>query len=96
MGKYKFTWPDGGTGFIERTKKERFKSDHIRSIRKGRSDRLQSPAMTITNKARLLSISLSKLDMCAIDNGERQQLIDKLTELKETINRILENVGAPT
>ena len=34
--------------------------------------------------------------MCAVDNGERQQLIDKLTELKENINRILENVGAPT
>lgn len=78
---------------FERVKKERFKSDHIRSMRKGWP---KSPAMTITNKARLLSKSLSKLDMSAIDNGERQQLFDELTGLKEILDRILMNVGAPT
>lgn len=78
---------------FERVKKERFKSEYIRSMRKGRP---QSPAMTITNKARLLSKSLCKLDMCTIDNGERQQLFDELTGLKETLDRILMNVGAPT
>lgn len=49
---------------FEKAKKERFKSDHIRSLRKGRSNSLkESLASTITNRARQLSVSLSKLDM---------------------------------
>ena len=82
---------------FERAKKERFKSDHIRSLRKGRSDSLKkSLAMTITKRARQLSVSLSKLDMSAIDDEKRQLLFDELTRLKETLDHILENVGAPT
>jgi len=82
---------------FERAKKERFKSDHIRSLRKNRSDSLKkSLAMTITNKARQLSISLNNLDMSAIHDGERQPLFDELTGLKESLDRMLENVGAPT
>jgi len=82
---------------FERVKKERFKSDHIRSLRKCRSDSLkESLAMTIRNRARQLSLSLSKLDMSAIDDGERQPLFDELTRLKETLDHMFENVGAPT
>jgi ParB family chromosome partitioning protein len=81
---------------FERAKKERFKSDHIRSLRKRRSDSLKSLAMTITNRARQLSVSLNKLDMSAIDDGERQPLFDELTGLKENLDHMLENVGAPT
>jgi ParB family chromosome partitioning protein len=81
---------------FERAKKERFKSDHIRSLRKCRSDSLKSLAMTITNRARQLSVSLNKLDMSAIDDGERQPLFDELTGLKENLDHMLENVGAPT
>lgn len=82
---------------FERAKKERFKSDHIRSLRKSRSDNLKkSFAMTITNKARQLSLSLRNLDMSAIDDGERQPLFDELTGLKGTLDNIIENVGAPT
>jgi len=82
---------------FERAKKERFKSNHIRSLRKGRSNSLkESLATTITNRARQLSVSLSKLDMSAIDDGERHPLFDELTRLKETLDHMLENVGAPT
>ena len=52
--------------------------------------------MIITNRARQLSASLSKLDMSAIDDGERQPLFDELTGLKETLDHMLDNVGAPT
>jgi len=82
---------------FERTKTERFKSDHIRSIRKCRSDsHKNSPIMIITNRARQLSVSLSKLDMSAIDDGEKQPLFDELSGLKKTLDHMLENVGAPT
>jgi ParB family chromosome partitioning protein len=75
---------------FERAKKERFKSDHIRSLRKGRSDSLkESLAMTITNRARQLSISLSNLDMSTIDDGERQLLFDELIGLKEALDHML-------
>jgi len=52
--------------------------------------------MIITNRARQLSVSLSKLDMSAIDDGERQPLFDELSGLKKIIDHMLENVGAPT
>jgi ParB family chromosome partitioning protein len=82
---------------FERAKTERFKSDHIRSLRKCRSDSLkESLATTITKRARQLSISLSNLDMSAIDDGERQPLFDELNGLKENLDHMLENVGAPT
>ena len=82
---------------FESVKKGQFKSDHIRSVRKGRSDMIkESLAMTITNKSRLLSKLLSRLDLCAIDAEEREQLFDELTGLKEDIDRMFQNVGAPT
>lgn len=82
---------------FERAKNEGFKSDHVRSLRKGRSDGLKkSLAISITNRVRQLSLSLCKLDMTDIDDGERQALFDEMTRLKGTLDHMLENVGAPT
>ena len=82
---------------FESAKKELFKSDQIRSLRKRRSNKIQeSLASTITKRARLFSASLSKLAMSGIDDRERQPLYDELIGLKEILDHMLENVGAPT
>jgi len=82
---------------FETAKKELFKSDQIRSLRKGRSDKIKkSLASTITKRTRQLSASLSKLEISGIDDRERQPLYDELISMKKILDHLLENVGAPT
>jgi ParB family chromosome partitioning protein len=82
---------------FESAKKELFKSDQIRSFRKGQSTKTRNSLVsTITKRARLFSASLSKLPMSGIDDRERQSLYDELIGLKGILDHILKNVGAPT
>lgn len=81
--------PEDMLSFFNQIKKDGLKSEQVRERRRDKPQR--TPAAVILDKATNLNNSLSKIDLSTIEKQEKNLLLTELQDLKNTIERIINN-----
>ena len=82
--------PEAMIALFDRIKEANLKSDQVRQITRKRVQRTERSPLALTqDKIRALVRQLSKIDLGALDNEERIELLTMLHELKQEITKLI-------